>query len=142
MATIALVTAGTVRVVGIPVVQATAPATEAIVAGAPVRYHTDGRFTNANGTTATEAALYGIATRSVAAGEAVTAVRVGLLDGYVLDALAYQAPVYLSDTDGRLDTVAGTVSNIVGRVHPGHSQALGASPDKLLWVDCREGVVS
>jgi hypothetical protein len=141
MADIALVSAGRVRVVQ-SVIQQTSPATEAIVAGAPVRFHTDGRFTNANGTAAGEAVLYGIATRSVAAGEALTAIRVGVLDGYVLDALAYSAPVYLSDTDGRIADAAGTVSNIVGRVIPGHSQPLGTAPDKLLFVDCREGVVA
>jgi hypothetical protein len=141
MADIALVSAGRIRVVQ-SVIQQTSPAGETIVAGAPVRFHTDGTFTNANGTAAGEATLYGIATRSVVAGEALTAVRLGVLDGYVLDALAYSAPVYLSDTDGRLGSTVGTVSNIVGRVLPGHSQPLGTAADKLLFVDCREGVVA
>jgi hypothetical protein len=115
--------------------QATYPAAEAIVAGAPIRLDTTtGRWTNANGTTAPEARVTHIAMRTVAAGESVTGVRNCTLDGFVLDALAYDAPVYLSDTDGRLDTVAGTVSTIVGRVVPGFAVTLGTAADKLLDV--------
>lgn len=136
MTAIALVTAARVAVVGIPIQQLTAPAVEAIVAGAPVRLDTaTGKFTNSNGTTAPEARVWGIATRSAAAGEAVTAIRRGLLDGYDLSGLAYDAPVYLSDTDGRLDTAAGTVSTPIGRVVPGTSVTTVTAYDKILSVE-------
>lgn len=115
--------------------QSTYPAAEAITAGAPIRLDTtSGRFTNANGTLAAEARVTHIATRTVLAGEPLTGVRACTLDGYVLDALAYDAPVYLSDTDGRLDTVAGTVSVVIGRVVPGFAVTLGTAADKLLDV--------
>ena len=115
--------------------QATHPAAEAITAGAPIRLDTtSGRFTNANGTSAAEARVTHIATRTVLAGEPLTGVRACTLDGFVLDALAYDAPVYLSDTDGRLDTVAGTTSVIVGRVVPAFATTLGTAADKLLDV--------
>jgi hypothetical protein len=115
--------------------QATYPAAEAIDRGAPIRLDTaTGRWTNANGSSAAEARATHLAWRTVAAGEALTGVRGCLVDGFILDALAYDAPVYLSDTDGRLDTVAGTTSVIVGRVVPGHAQLLGTAPDKLLDV--------
>ncbi len=115
--------------------QATYPAAEAIVAGAPIRLDTsNARWTNANGTTAPEARATHIATRTVAAGEAVTGVRKCTLDGYVLDAMAYDAAVYLSNTDGRLGDVAGTVSLVVGRVVPAFATTLGTAADKLLDV--------
>lgn len=115
--------------------QATYPAAEAITAGAPIRLDTaNGRFTNANGTSAAEARVTHIATHSAIAGEALTGVRACTLDGLVLDALAYDAAVFLSDTDGRLDTVAGTTSVIIGRVVPGFATTLGTAADKLLDV--------
>lgn len=133
MANIAVATAGVIRVVE-SIQQDTQTAVEAILAGAPVRYDTDGKFTNGNGTSASEAACYGVATKSVAAGEAVTAVRQGVLDGYTFSQ-AYGARIYLSDTDGTLGDTAGTVSVLVGRVIPGRATALGAAADKLLHID-------
>lgn len=115
--------------------QMTGIAAEAITAGAPIRLDTsNGRFTNANGTSAAEARIMFIAMRTVAAGEAVTGVRNCTLEGYTLDSLAYDAAVFLADTDGRLGDVAGTVSVIVGRVVPGNATTLGTAADKLLDV--------
>lgn len=114
--------------------QSTYPAAEAILAGAPVRIDTaTGRWTNANGTVIGEAASH-VALRTVGAGESLTAVRRCTVDGFDLSALAYGAPVYLSNTDGRLGDVAGTVSAVVGRVVPGFATTLGVAADKLLDV--------
>lgn len=135
MAEIALVTANKIEVVESNR-QMTLPAAEAIAAGAPVRLDTaNGRWTNANGSGAAEARVWGLATRTVIAGEALTAIRDGVMDGFDLSALAYDAAVYLSDTDGRIDTVAGTVSVVVGRVIPGTSTPLGTAYDKILSVE-------
>ena len=135
MANIALVTANKVSVVE-SIVQMTLPTAEAVTAGAPVRIDTStGRFTKANGTVAAEARIYGIAARTVVAGAPVTAIRKGVMDGFVLDALAYDAAVYLSDTDGRIGDAAGTVSTVVGRVIPGTSNNIGVGLDKLLFID-------
>lgn len=134
MADIAVATAGKIWVVASHR-QHTAPAAEAIVAGAPVRFDTStGKFTNANGTAAGEARVYGIATKSVAADEPVTAIRQGVLDGFTFSQ-AYDAAIYLSDTDGRLADAAGTVSTIVGRVISAWATTLGAAADKLLSVE-------
>jgi len=133
MADIAVATAGRIHVVE-SIQQKTLVATETIAAGAPVRIHTDGKWTNANGTSTTENDVWGIATKSVIAGEAVTAVRRGLLDGFTFSQ-AYNAPIYVSDTDGRLGDTAGTASKIVGRVVPGTATVIGASYDKLLSVE-------
>lgn len=135
MADLALVTADEINIVE-SFIQLTAPAVEAIEAGAAVRLDTStGKFTNANGSAAGEARIYGIAVKSVAAGEAVTAIRKGVLDGFDIAALAYDAVVYLSDTDGTLGSTAGTVSTVVGRVIPAFATTLGTAADKLLFVD-------
>lgn len=133
MANIALKTADRVEVIQ-SFIQLTLVAAEAVSAGSIVRIDTSGKFTNANGTTTTENRVYGVATRTVVAGEPLTAVRKGYLDGYTFSQ-AYDAPIFASDTDGRLADAAGTVSTVVGRVIAGTSQLLGSSPDKLLFVD-------
>lgn len=133
MALIAVATADRIEVVESET-QLTLVAAEAISAGSAVRIDTSGKFTNANGTTTTENRIYGIATKTVAAGAPLTAIRKGVLDGYTFSQ-AYDAVIYLSDTDGRLGDAAGTVSTIVGRVIAGNSQLLGSNPDKLLFVD-------
>ena len=134
MADIAVATAGKIHVV-VAKEQLTVPAAETIAAGAPVRIDTSaGTFTNANGSSAAEARVYGIATRSVAAGEPVTAIRRGILDGFTFSQ-AYDAAIYLSNTDGRLADAAGTTSVIVGRVVPGTATTLGTAYDKLLSVE-------
>lgn len=135
MATIALLTANRVEVVE-SIKQMTLPAAEAITAGAPVRLDTTtGKWTNANGTTSGEARVWGIATRTVVAGEALTAVRNGVMDGFDLSGMNYDANVFVGDADGRLDTAAGTVSTIVGRVIPATATPLGTAFDKVLSVE-------
>jgi hypothetical protein len=135
MTAIALVTAEKIEIVESNR-QMTLPAAEAIVAGAPVRLDTStGKWTNANGSSAGEARIWGIATRTVVANQALTAIRDGVFDGYDLSGLAYDAAVYLSDTDGRLDTAAGTVSVVVGRVIPATAVTLGTAYDKVLSVE-------
>lgn len=112
-----------------------APADEVInyVAGA-VRFNgTTGQVTPANATVAGEAGFQGIAINAAKrVNQAVTVVRDGLLDvGNALDALNVGANVFLSNTDGRLDDAAGTVSVVVGTVVPGWG---GQTSDKLLRV--------
>ena len=135
MTDIALNTANKVEIVE-SIEQMTLTAAEAITAGMAVRLDTStGKFTKANGSTAPEARIYGIATKTVAAGMPVTAIRQGVMDGWDLSGLNYDAVVYLSDTDGRLGDSAGTVSTVVGRVIPGSSEAVGTALSKLLLVD-------
>ena len=133
MAAIPVATAGRIRIVE-SIEQATEVAGEAILAGAPVRFDTNGNFVNGNGTTATEAAVYGVATSSVAANEALTAVKKGVLDGFTFSQ-AYGAPIYVSDTDATLADAAGTVSVKVGMVIAAKGQQIGTAADKLLEVN-------
>ncbi len=135
MTDIALVTANTVHVVE-SVIQMTLPAAEAITAGNAVRIDTAaGTFTKAKATEAAEARIYGLAVKTVAAGLPVTAIRKGVMDGFDLTGMNYDAAVYLSDTDGTLADGAGTVSTVVGRVIPTTSETLGTSYKKILFVD-------
>jgi hypothetical protein len=137
MADLALVTANRLNVVQ-SIIQETLVADEAINAGENVRIATaTGKFTKANGSSAGEARAYGIATRTVRAGEALTAIKLGVVDGYDLSALAYDADVYLSDTDGKLADAAGTVSKVVARVIPAMATLRGVAYDKILFVDYR-----
>lgn len=142
MADIAVLSANTTKrkadIVGIPECQLTGPALEAITVFAPVRLDgTAGTFRNGNGTTTTEANIFGIATRTVAAGEPVTVMRRGILYGLDLSGLDFGAPVYASDTDGRLGGAAldATVDVIVGYVVPHFAVQLGETPQKCLLVD-------
>lgn len=137
MANINLKTANKVEVIGTPgqADQFTSTLAEAITPGSAARIDTTtGGFTNANATTTTENRIFGIALNDTNPA-ARTVVRRGYLDGYDLSGLAFDAPVYLSDTDGRLSTTAGTTTVIVGRVVAGNSNLLGTTADKLLFVD-------
>lgn len=133
MANLSLTTADRVEVVESDI-QDTRITAEAVTAGAPVRDDGNGLWTNGNGTDATEANVYGVATRTAAAGTALTAIRKGVLDGFT-GLPAFGAAVYVSDTDGRLADAAGTVTVKAGRVIAGTAELLGAANKKLLFVD-------
>ncbi|MCA9878213.1 MAG: hypothetical protein KC442_10545 [Thermomicrobiales bacterium] len=136
MANIALVTANKVEIVGAPAVQLTAPAGEAIAPGAPVRLNTSGQFVNGNATTTTENNIWGIATgqKAIVAGWPVTAVRIGILDGFNFADQDHGENIFLSDTDATLADSPGTTVMVVGTVVPGHGELLGSAPKKLLYV--------
>jgi hypothetical protein len=149
MADLALVTAGRLNPVsGVANghVQYTFEAEEQINIGQAFRISTTtGKATKANATVVGESAqasagvfnsqLYVAIDGARQAGNAVTGVKSGLLDGYNLDALAFGAPVYLSNTDGALGDAAGTVSTIVGRVQPAPYHGTPSGADKLLAVN-------
>jgi methionine aminopeptidase len=137
MTDISLVTNNKVDVVE-SIIQMTLPAAETLAPGDAVRLDVStGKFTKANGTTAAEARIYGIAVgqHAVPAGMPITAIRKGVLSGHNLAALAYDQAILLSNTDGTLADAAGTVSVTVGRVIPGTSSLIGSAYDKLLFID-------
>lgn len=135
MANIDLVTDNRIRVVE-SFVQMTLPAGEDLTAGQVVRIHPDtGRFVKAGAASSTTAFAYGIVVRSVAAGMPVTAIRHGVLDGFDLDDLDYNNPVFLSDTAGALADATGTETVVLGRVIPGTATTLGTAYDKMLYVE-------
>lgn len=134
MTDLALVTAGKLHVVE-SIIQMTLPFGESLAIGDAVRIDSNGKWTGANGTTTTENRIYGILVSKDPAGAVGTAIRKGVLDGIDLSALAYNAAVYLSDTDKKLADAAGTVSTTVGRVIPATATTTGTAYDKLLFVD-------
>jgi len=93
-----------------------------LVAGDLVRIDTStGKFVLAKATTAPNGRVYGMLVNGAdRANCPVTAIRRGVvaLDDSALSGLAYDAPVYLSDTDGKAADAAGTVSVVIGRVIP------------------------
>lgn len=135
MADIDLVTADRVNLVEDFGRQKSLVAASAITAGAPVYITSAGKFAHADGNGSGTTQPWGVALRTVAAGVAVTAVRVGVMDGWDLTALAFGDPVYMSDTVGRLGTTAGSTSVVIGRVVPATAVSLGTTPDKLIEVD-------
>lgn len=74
------------------------------------------KLTITTGTTG--ARLFGIACNDAAIGQALECVYEGLVFSHDVSALAYDAPVYLSDTAGALATAAGSHTSLVGRVMP------------------------
>ena len=118
--------------------QFTGPAVEAILEGQRCRYDaTTGHIALGNGTNAAEIAPGGIALHAAAIGEAVTIVNKGIVDVAPLtafDALNFNDPIYVSDTDGQFSADAGdgTVDTIVGRVIPGWD---GTTAQKLLYLN-------
>lgn len=93
-----------------------------------------GMFSPANGSGAAEARMFGFAVNACdRIGVTVRVIRKGIIDvGEALALLDFDAPVYLSDTDGTLADTAGSVSVVVGRVIALWTQS-GA--DKALFID-------
>lgn len=115
--------------------QRTLPAGEDLTAGTPVLIDpTTGCWLTAKADTAENARYWGLVLRNAAKNTYVTAYRRGEVDGFDLDGLDYDDPVYLSDT-GTLADAAGTIALEIGRVVPGTATQLGASFDKKLYLD-------
>lgn len=113
----------------------TKPAGAALTAGMVVRENTSGQLVGADASAAGTADIKGIALASVASGQAVTALRDGLVDiGNALSSIAIGASIYLSDTGtntGVMADAAGTSSAVVGVVTSGWGYT---TADKLLRV--------
>jgi hypothetical protein len=137
MASIAVTTAGKLHVVE-SLEQATLPAAAAILAGDTVSIDSDGKFVKGDADGAgLLTTIYGVATRSVAAGESVTAIRRGVVSGYTFGSTAYWTNVLAADTAGEI-TVTSSESNggsadvVIGRVIPVWDQLVGGTPSKAL----------
>lgn len=138
MASIAVTTAGKIHVVE-SLEQMTLPCTAAILAGDTVTIDdTGGGWVKGDADGAgTLSDIYGIATRSGAIGEAVTAVRRGVLSGWTWSSIALMTKVLAADTAGEI-TVTSSESNggsadvVIGRVIPIWSHLIGGSPEKAL----------
>lgn len=106
-------------------------AAEAITKGQAVFQDTAGKAALADANAAGEAQFRGLALSTVAAGQPVSILVEGEVAGFTLTALAYDAPVFLSDNPGALaDAASVTVSVNCGRV----VSVTDASLTKALYV--------
>jgi len=139
MASIAVTTAGSVNVVE-SLEQATLPAAAALLAGNVVYIDANGAFDKCDADGAALIAVpYGVATRSVAAGEPVTAIRRGVMTGWTWSTTPYWTAVLVSDTAGEI-TVTSSESNggsadvALGKVIPIWDHLIGGTPEKALLI--------
>jgi hypothetical protein len=139
MADIALVTAGRVEVVGLPVRERTYVAGEAINAGAPIVLNTSGAAVHADANDAgppiRNANIRGIAMRAADSGQPVTVMLEGWLDGYDFTNQAFTTRIFVSDTVGALADAAGTASLPIGYVDVAGANPITAGRDKILHVN-------
>jgi hypothetical protein len=142
MASIAPTTAGTIAVIE-PGIQATLPAAVALLAGDTVSIDSAGKWVkgDADGS-GTLPIIYGIALRSVAAGEICTAQRTGLLGGYAWASTAYMSLVYAADTAGEITVTAsesngGSADVVIGFVEAVWDHLIGGTPTKALRLDIK-----
>jgi hypothetical protein len=91
-------------------------AVEAITAGQPVYQTSAGKVGIADANAGGKQQFRGIALKTTAVGKACPVLRKGFLSGFVLSGVAYDGPVFLSDTAGSLADAAGTMTVNVGRV--------------------------
>jgi hypothetical protein len=107
-------------------------AAEAIAAGQAVYVNSNGKVALADASAAGTLILAGIALNAAGAGQGVSVIKQGFVSGFDVSGMAYGDPAYVSDTAGGLDTTAGTVTKIIGRVSLGANQA--GNPQKALYV--------
>lgn len=91
-------------------------AVEAVTAGQPVYITTAGKAGVADANAAGKQQFRGIALKDTGAGKACPVLKRGFLSGFALSGVAYNGPVYLSDTAGSLADAAGTMTVNCGRV--------------------------
>ena len=94
-----------------------------------------GRANLADGSASGTAGVRGIILRGGRTNEGISILKRGWLEGYDLDGLDYDDPVYLSDTAGELSDTAGTVSVAIGRVVASTERLDDGTLKKLLYVD-------
>lgn len=110
--------------------QDTHPAAVDITLPAIVKLDSNGKWALA---VAADTGTY-LATRTVKAGQALTGLKRGVVDGINVSALAFGAKLY-SNASSVPDTATSTGAQIVAEVISAHSNLLGTTADKLLRVN-------
>lgn len=96
---------------------------------------TTGTVLPTDGTNAAKVAFRGVAAQTVGAGQGFDVVESGIVNGFDVSALAFDALVYVSNTTGKLGTTAGTNSSIVGRVAAlSDRDPVTNKPSKVLYI--------
>lgn len=91
-------------------------AAETITAGQTIYQNSDGKAALCDGGAAGTAQFRGIAMNGAGAGQAVTVLWEGEVEGFTITSLAYDARVYASTTAGALADAAAAVAVTCGRV--------------------------
>ena len=91
---------------------------EATTAGQTLHLTAGGDYALADANVSGERQVRGIALEGGAAGEFVSMLRYGIVAGFVISGMAYDAILYQSDTAGALADGVGTVTVPVGLVVP------------------------
>jgi hypothetical protein len=136
MATVALDTAGVVDIVLAKEPNLSMIGATNIVASQCYRPDSNGAAVLAVATAASNGAGARLALRTAPAGEPVSFMRSGVVDGFNVSQ-TNGAVLYLSDT-GTVADAPGTVTIILGRVIPGNANVLSAARDKVVEVDLPE----
>lgn len=104
----------------------------AITAGQPVYVNANGRYLPASAAGTATNNVRGVALTDATAGQGFTFVKRGHVFGFTLGtALAYGAPLYLSNGAGSVADGAGSTSVILGRIEPLADSAF----TRVLFVD-------
>jgi hypothetical protein len=90
--------------------------TASVTAGQAAYQLTTGKFGIADANDSGKQQFRGIFLQAGAAGQVVPLLRRGLCYGFTVSGLNADDPLYLSDTAGALDTAAGTMTVVCGRV--------------------------
>jgi predicted RecA/RadA family phage recombinase len=110
-------------------------AAAAITQGQTVYENTAGKVDLCDANASGKEQFRGVALETVGAGQAVDVIRRGLVEGFTLTALAYDALVYQSDTAGAIaDAASGTKTIRVGRVVALTEPDSSGNFKKVLWV--------
>ena len=110
-------------------------AAAAITAGLPLYMLTTGTMGIADANDAGKFQCRGISLAAAGAGQAVDYIKRGRLAGMGTAAVNCSAPIFVSDTVGRIATSAGSTSVTIGIVVPMSDKDL----TRVLYVDCRYG---
>lgn len=94
----------------------------------------NGKIAKAKADTPANARVYGLAVSKRPSISANTVIRQGVVGGYDLTGVPFDAPVYVDD-DGDLSTTAGTVAVVIGRVIALNANLMGTLPDKAIAVE-------
>lgn len=94
----------------------------------------NGKIAKAKADTPENARVYGLATAKRPSISPNTVIRQGVVGGYDLTGVPFDAKVYV-DNDGDLSTEAGTVPVVVGRVIALNANLMGTLPGKAIAVE-------
>jgi len=117
------------------ILQDTPDTAEPTIPGPVRQVPANGNIARAKADVAANARVYGLATRKTPSKSPNTVIRIGVVGGYDLTNVPFDAPVYM-DNDGDLSTDVGAVPVLIGRVIALKSNPFGTAKHKAIAVIC------